>query len=308
MLFALMSVLVPLLIGFFALWLGAVGRVGADQQELSVPGRALLIGVALVAFGIAYGLYNHARLSNINEVAAAPVPLPAKAAEVSEALPPEPAVPTQTLPAVAVVSNAEILPASESVDATEDSEPTATSPVLSAAAARLEAQSRLPDHKGSVIAGHSRPAPLAPAASRELMRDEPIQLAAPALAPAPAKSSPRRAGSQARRSARHQPLTLHIHNRLGRDQLREQLTLSIEGKPVARIEVDDSQPAAFVAVPLPRPGLLHYRLEGVSEDDGRSVLVGEGCIRVRDGARFDVRRRDGSGKVFLQASRTGPRG
>ena len=95
---------------------------------------------------------------------------------------------------------------------------------------------------------------------------------------------------------------LHVQNTLGPTQARERLTLSIEGRPVADLAVDSRRPGVEVSVPLPRGGLLHYRLEGASDDGGATTLVGEGCIRVQDDAHFDVRRRQGSQKVFLEAS------
>ena len=58
MLLSLISVLVLLVIAFFALWVGVVGRVSSNEgPELSIPGRALVFVIALVAFGAAYAVY-----------------------------------------------------------------------------------------------------------------------------------------------------------------------------------------------------------------------------------------------------------
>lgn len=97
-------------------------------------------------------------------------------------------------------------------------------------------------------------------------------------------------------------LTIHIRDELGERQTRERLHLMIEGKRVASFTVDEDQPGIRLPVPLPRPGLLHYRLEGEARGEGRTYLVGEGCIEALDGARFEVRRHPGSRRVFLESS------
>ncbi len=97
-------------------------------------------------------------------------------------------------------------------------------------------------------------------------------------------------------------MLLTVYNDLGADQEYEQLNLRIEGKTVAVIEVDRSQPAVQVDVPLPRPGLLHYELEGLALAGGTRRLVGRGCITVRGDARFAVKRRGGSNRVYLQSA------
>jgi len=115
----------------------------------------------------------------------------------------------------------------------------------------------------------------------------------------PGKAAPRRA----RRTAG--PITLRVQNTLGRDQEYEQMHLAIEGMTVAGFDVDPDRPGVTVAIPLPRAGLVNYRLEGYSLGREAGALHGEGCIRVREGSRFAVRRQPGSNRVFLEALRAG---
>ena len=174
---------------------------------------------------------------------------------------------------------------------------------LSAAAAELEEKSRLRRERAARAPAYAGPEAAEPAAREapaETAQATAPQRVAALVKPTPRKSYSPRSPRNERRATHSGPLLMHVHNTLGRDQQREQLTLMIEGKRVADIEVDDFAPEASIAIELPRPGLLHYRLEGVSEDDRTMRLVGEGCIRVRDGARFAVRRKDGSRKVFLE--------
>lgn len=293
MLLSLISVLVLLVIAFYALWVGTMGRVsGNEGPELSLTGRVVVFGVALVAFGVAYAIYSQPKYE-VETVATAPAtpstPPESRGGTVAETADerdePAPINSSDSAPARA----AAIVP-KEPVAAVA-TEPVYDDQGLSAGAALLEAQARQP-----------RRAAEAPFQAQD---DTPSQVKAATVAEPLRTDAPRATKPMTRGTTRTQrnPLLLHVHNRLGRDQLSEQLTLIIEGKPVADIAVDGSRPAVAVTVPLPRPGLLHYRLEGVAEQDGTTRLVGEGCIRVRDGARFAVRRKDGSQKVYLEATR-----
>ena len=305
MLLSLISVLVLLVIAFYALWVGTTGRVnGNDGPELSLTGRVVVFGVALVAFGVAYAIYSQPQYET-EAVATAPAtpstppesrggsvaetndeseevkPAPANSSDSITARKPDA---TDIADAALPTKTAEERPAVATESAEDDQG-------LSAGAALLEAQARQPRRQPSVpfeAMDDTTPRVVSTSAASSVRADS-----------LPAAKPVKRATSRTRRN----PLLLHVHNRLGRDQLSEQLTLIIEGKPVADIAVDGSNPAVAVTVPLPRPGLLHYRLEGVSEQDGTTRLVGEGCIRVRDGARFAVRRKDGSQKVYLEATR-----
>lgn len=305
MLLLLISIVVLIATGFYALSVSATGRITPGEgSELSVGSRAVALGVAFIAFGASYLIYSHqkqqdpgaplstAQVSNTsnppesrNTMAEAPA-ADASGDEDSatEAPDEEPAPQTAAKP--------------QALDEPE-AEPAAEDDTLSASALALEAQKAAPRR---AITPAMAAAPVAEETQTAAAEPAPPR---PAEAAAARKSAPERNTRNTSRSLRREsaPLLLHVHNRLGRNQSREQLTLSIEGLPVADIEVDDSRPSVAVAVPLPRPGLLHYRLEGVSEDDGTTRLVGEGCIRVRDGARFAVRRKDGSQKVFLETTR-----
>lgn len=303
MLLSLIFVLVLLVIGFFALWTGATGRIGGGEgPELSTAGRAVVLLVALMAFGIGYKVYSLSRSGGVFLTATAPAmpsnPPETRGLKVAETTIVDPGVDVRAAdtPATdaAVIAEAKPATAAATPLAAEDAMALASTEGLSAGAAALEAQALQPRRQ---IAPYTPVvATAAPAATTTAVKR-------PVVASARAPQSAGKATQRARRSYR--PLTLHVQNALGPDQLREELTLSIEGKAVAEINVDGSRPAVAVAVPLPRPGLLHYRLEGISEADGTTRVVGEGCIRVRDGSRFTVRRKDGSRKVFLEVARAG---
>ena len=312
MLLSLISVLVLLVIGFYAFWLGIVGRVAANQgPELSIVGRAVVLGIGVLALGLAYTVYSRSDTSSFSaQASTAPAmssnPPESRGSEPAAAVPAEPVAAAAEPPAKpgseATTEAEQPAPAAEATEkAAVEPEPSAETENkgLSAAAARMEAEALRP-RRSPIVAREPVDEPAArepmPAASVAVVAQKRVTVA------------PAARGSKSIRNTRSlrggQPLLLHVHNSLGRDQAREQLTLSIEGLAVADIEVDGSRPSVAVAVPLPRPGLLHYRLEGVSEDDGTTVLRGEGCIRVKDGARFAVRRQAGSRKVFLEQQST----
>lgn len=300
MLLSLISVLVLLVIAFFALWVGVVGRISSNEgPELSIPGRALVFVIAMVAFGVAYVVYQHPM-----DQSGVVVQSPAPAATPSS--PPEsrgqPVVESEE----AISTEFVMAPEPEADEAEEPREPIrtteaqrASSPgmateaeedALSPSAAALENRAQQP----RVSAGRYEPdSPVTPVRANAAIAAE---------APAAVGKGSELIG-QAKRSRRY-PLLLHVQNQLGPDQQREQLTLRIEGKTVARIAVDDENPQSSVAVPLPRPGLLHYRLEGFSEASGKTELLGHGCIKVRDGSRYAVRRAADGRRVFLEATRT----
>lgn len=309
MLLLLISVVVLIATGFYALSVSATGRITPGEgNELSVGSRAVALGVALIAFGASYLIYSHQKQENptapLSTAAASNTSNPPESrntmaekapaevakAEVAEDEDSAAAEPTDEEPATPPKAKAAALSEPDEETAPEDD-------TLSASALALEAQKAAPRR---AIAPAVAAAPAVEETETAAVEPTSTQ-AEPAARKTTANRSSRNTGRSLRRESA--PLLLHVHNRLGRNQLREQLTLSIEGLPVADIEVDGSRPAVAVAVPLPRPGLLHYRLEGVSEDDGTTRLVGEGCIRVRDGARFAVRRKDGSQKVFLETTR-----
>ncbi|MES2885962.1 MAG: hypothetical protein V4709_14245 [Pseudomonadota bacterium] len=310
MLLSLISVLVLLVIGFYAFWLAIVGRVAANQgPELSIVGRAVVLGMGVLALGIAYAVYSNPQTGSFSELASMPPamssnPPESRGSEPAAAAPPETVAAAEETPALA---SSEAQPKAEEaaapVAAAEPEQPAVNEGNgLSAAAARMEAEALRP-RRAAIAAAEpvAEPEPVAGPVERQLAPATTATAQRRVVAEPAARSKSTRNTGIDRRS---QPLLLHVHNSLGRDQAREQLTLSIEGLAVADIEVDGSRPSVAVAVPLPRPGLLHYRLEGVSEDDGTTVLRGEGCIRVKDGARFAVRRQAGSRKVFLEQQST----
>jgi len=307
MLLSLISVLVLLVIAFYALWVTVLGQVsGRESPELSVGGRVLMLGVAIVAFIGAYLIYRHA--DGDPSLAAVDVSNPPESRGI-------PAEDLPVLPKVAAkadggqdapVAEHEPESATEVAQADPIAEEAGTgAEATSSDAEGLSASAALLENKRLMAATRRVETAYAPEAVA--IEDK---RAAPAVprSSTPEKSS--RAPTRSNRSARASsqkalprgPVLLHLQNSLGRDQQREQLTLSIEGLAVADIEVDSLTPNVTVAVPLPRPGLLHYRLEGVSEADSSKRLVGEGCIKAIDGARFVVRRKPGSRKVFLETT------
>ncbi len=298
MLLSLISVLVLLVIAFYAVWVAAMGRVqGNEGPELSLGSRVMVGGVAVLALGLAYAVYSHPSSKPLVTAATAisrpstppdsrgSPPLPAADPIIAGPTLDEPLADEAMAPAVEDEKGQapEAAPEVETAETTQSSEP-AENADLSAAALALEDAALRPRR--------TLPAPKAAA-----MPATAAEVSADTTTAAPAHSS------TGRRGKGRKPLTLHVSNALGSDQDSERLTLRIEGKTVAEMQVDSRRPAVDVAVPLPRPGKLHYRLEGVSEANGRNRVVGEGCIWVQDGSRYTVRRKDGSRKVYLQASR-----
>lgn len=287
-----MLALIAVLLAFYALWMAVTGRTGAaGSTELNASGRVIVALVALIAFGIAYAAY-HPLLYNRPALAAAPVR--EKAVPVSET----PEIRANPMPVgrnenVSAAADQSVEPAVKSVQqesrpaSLDQSAPSAApenSGRLSKSAAAIEAEAgRKP--ATAELSGVS-PAQVSPAAVTASNQGAEL----PGSAPSP--------GRLARR-----PLQIQIENQLGSDQQGERLTLSIEGKAVADIEIDARRPAVVVPVSLPRPGKLHYRLEGLSDDGIGTRLKGEGCIPVDDGARYVVRRKPGSQKVFLERTR-----
>lgn len=300
MLFSLISVLVLVVIAFYALWIGVMGHVnGNEGPELSLGGRVLMVTVALLAFVSAYLMYSRsgdapaALAVNSSSAAVPAMSPPSRASTVVAAVD---ATPATVLPAS---NSAEIRPAAVA-DPVADTAPERQSGqppegVLSASAALMESEVR------------GRAALPASPAAKPVASITPARVAVvPVPETLPAKAAiPKTRRTVRPRTARSGPLVLHLDNTLGRDQVYEHLTLSIEGQVVAQLEVDDGTPRSRVSVQLPRAGLLNYRLEGLSEGRRTTQLVGVGCIRVRDGARFVVRRKPGSHQVFLEAARGG---
>ena len=323
MLLSLISVLVLLVIGFYALWVAATGRVsGPESPELHVPGRGLVLVVGLVALGAAFSIYRQPDTQS-QWNASAPPSTPAPAASAVQTAEEDEVAQTEAVMAESIVDDTAAAEASaapsEVATVTEPAatpEPakeevaaaTAAAPDsgLSSTAAQLEAEARAPRRERVTAPTESK---LVETASAAVIATPRATTPAPRSTPptrrneTPRQTPPRSARNRARES--YGPLTLHVHNRLGRDQRYEQLTLSIEGLAVADFDVDTQRPEVSVAVALPRPGLLYYRLEGFSDGRKTGELRGQGCIHVRDGSRFTVRRQPGSDQVFLEASRAG---
>lgn len=296
--------LIAVLVAFYALWMAMTGRVGAaDSTELNTGGRFIVAGVALVAFGIAYAAYHP--LDSASEVIADLTPAREVAAITSEA----PTVQANRMP---VGTTADV---SGAVDEVVEPAPVAEGelepamPEKGLVVAANEGNGRLSESAAAMEAqAHSVPV----AAMTQVPRrasSAPVEnvgaVSVPEPASLPVKASPEVLAPPARLGRKsHGPLQILIENQLGNDQQGEQLTLSIEGKSVADIDIDARHPTTVVAVALPRPGRLYYRLEGLSEDGVGSRLKGGGCIRVEDGARYVVRRKPGSHKVFLERMRS----
>lgn len=298
MLLSLISVLVLLVIAFFALWVGVIGRVSSSEgPELSVAGRALAFVIAIVAFGVAFAVYQHP----VDQSAVVAQPRQPAVAAAMPSTPPEsrgePVIEPEDAISTELVMAPE--PGAEQPEEPEQSEAPAAAAPAPAAAPDLVSE-----------AGDDALSPSA--AALENRASAPRAAALSALAPAAEQSpmEPAQSGTGAMtevigpaKRTRRYPLLLHVHNQLGPDQQQEQLTLRIEGKTVARIGVDANSPKAAVAIALPRPGRLHYRLEGFSLASGRTELLGHGCIEVRDGSRYTVRRAADGRSVFLEARR-----
>ena len=59
MLTSLIAVLLLLVIGFYAVFIGAVGRAGSGEAPLSAPRRLGMMVIGLAALGVAYLVYSH---------------------------------------------------------------------------------------------------------------------------------------------------------------------------------------------------------------------------------------------------------
>ncbi|WP_428310694.1 hypothetical protein [Hydrocarboniphaga sp.] len=95
--------------------------------------------------------------------------------------------------------------------------------------------------------------------------------------------------------------SLRVQDRLGPDQRREQLRISIDGGASATLNLGPSNSSGSVSLRAPRDG-ARYRLSGFTEyRDGRRVpLSGEGVLD-GDASRYELRLADESGgAVFLE--------
>lgn len=245
-----------------------------------------------------------------------PVPEPAPVSE--PAAQPASAAPAAVSEPSAVALAEPPVEASRSIPPNEP----AASPELSASAAAMEAE--LLRRRQGLTTLPGEPEPAAFAAPEPAVRSAPatpvVTASAPAAAPAPTvkmapavpASAPRvapkasapvvaRSRSPGAAPLGYAPLTILVQNQLGAVQQSERLALLIEGKRVASFEITEAAPSISLPIRLPRPGLLHYRIEGESIQGQRIGLQGEGCIRVVEGARFQVRRRGSdSRQVFLE--------
>lgn len=323
MLTSLIAVLLLLVIGFYAVFIGAVGRAGNGEAPLSAPRRLGMMVIGLAALGVAYLVYSHP--SSLQSSARAPKSWSA----ATPSNPPETRgdvasveAATAADPAAADNAGPEAAPA----PSTASAEPTPIPPAegdgeVSAAATAMEAEllrrrqglPRLPQEPETpaVVAAPAK-------AEAETVATATAAASAPVAAPSrtanPARSSTgstrataRTGGSATRATTRPlgpaRPLTIVIRNELGDRQESERLSLVIEGKRVASFEITDVAPVIELPVDLPRPGLLHYKLEGESVQGRSQTLRGQGCISAVDGALFHVRRNPGSQRVFLESTR-----
>lgn len=323
MLTSLIGVLLLLVVGVACVIAGAVGRAGGEEV-LSPPKRLGMLVIGLSALGVAFLLYSNPRsLGGSERVPQSWSSMPSNPPE-NRGTVADPDAATEA--ALASVGSTAGLPSSE-VSATPAPVASASAPAaaggdgeVSAAALAMEAE-LMRRRKGlPLLAGEpAREAP-APVAALE---PEPAPTAVPApvtgrssAAPAPRAPSARASsGDSVRSPARSRdavtgstrrplplnPLTIVIHNELGDRQQRETLSLVIEGKRVASFEITDAAPIIELPIRLPRPGLIHYKLEGESVQGRRQTLRGQGCISAVDGARFQVRRNPGSQRVFLES-------
>ena len=329
MLTSLIAVLLLLGIGVVCVISGAVGRAGGEET-LSPPKRIVMLAVGLSALGVAYMVYSNPR-SLVSSSERAPQSWNAMPSNPPESRGAPAADPDAAAAADALATVSTGAAQLEAGTAAEPAEPAAVEPEpvpaadgggeVSAAALAMEAE-LMRRRKGLPALASDRPqSPAVPAAA------EPAQ--APAVAAVPATPPPRRAapaparrnavagadgdGTRSPASARRapvtpvrrplplNPLTIVIHNELGERQQRETLSLVIEGKRVASFEITDAAPYIELPIRLPRPGLIHYKLEGESVQGRRQTLRGQGCISAVDGARFQVRCNPGSQRVFLES-------
>ena len=334
MLTSLAAVLGLLAVGFYTLSVAATGRAGAGEgTALTARTRALVLLLSLGSLGGAYLLYQRplqpeAAMENAPGSPVTAADLPTRAEQPAESVAADELEQAPTIePTATPVAEAESLVLdAESMDDPQPERSTAIPPPpreapeqeqLSSAALALENARQPAPQTAALQPVEQIPAAAATAVSvvKPTVQELPLVAATPRrqTAPPPAlakpakKTKPRtdepiRSTPAPPKPAKAMPVMLHVQNTLGPAQTREQLTLSIEGRTVADLAVDLRRPGVEVSVPLPRAGLLHYRLEGVTDDGMGTTLVGEGCIRVQDEARFDVRRHPGSQKVFLEAT------
>lgn len=310
MLTSLIAVLVLLVIGFYALYIGAVGRAGNGEAPLTPPRRLGMLLIGLVALGVAFMVYSHPsslqsastapKSWNTQPVSAQQDPADAATEQAANATAADGDSPA---PAAAAEGAAAPEPVAESKPVPK---PASTEAEGGVSAAALAMEKELLRRRQRLPGGESESA----------LAAEVVAEAAPAAVTTPASAAPatrtarRKTGSTSNRYRAPepwlgpaQPLTIVIHNELGETQQRERLSLLIEGKRVASFEISDAEPVIELPIRLPRPGLLHYRLEGESVQGRRQALSGQGCISAIDGARFQVRRSPGSRRVFLESTR-----
>lgn len=344
MLTSLIAVLVLLVIGFYAGTIAVVGRAAVGEAQLS-RSRRLALGVAGVsALALAYVIYSHPLGSDdpINPPSpwvSKPAPTAEPASAVAAADATQAAAPAAD-PVVAETSATET-PAVEAApaDPVAAPEPVASEPrsippsaetesdsSLSASAAALEAAMRqrrqaLPalvaepvETVPSRVLTPAPPAAAGPSSAPKAVEPPapPRQASVPVTPTVAVVSPPRRASAAVRAPSGtsaplvYAPLTIVVRNQLGAAQRSERLELLIEGKRVASFEITEAAPSIVLPIQLPRPGLLHYRIEGESLQGERLSLRGEGCISATEGARFEVRRRSSdSRQVFLESVENG---
>lgn len=333
MLTSLIAVLLLLGIGVACVISGAVGRAGGEET-LSPPKRIVMLVVGLSALGVAYLVYSHPRSLVSASAERAP-----QSWNAMPSNPPEsrgaPAADPDPDAAAAEAALATVSTGAAQLEAGTAGEPEAPAPTpapaaegdgeVSAAALAMEAElmrrrkglpsltAAVPEESAAEVA-EAEPVPAPAVATASVAPPARNATSAPARRDAPVRadsgrsratdSTPRRRSpvmSASRRPLPLNPLTIVIHNELGDRQQRETLSLVIEGKRVASFEITDAAPIIELPIRLPRPGLIHYKLEGESVQGRRQTLRGQGCISAVDGARFQVRRNPGSQRVFLES-------
>lgn len=85
-------------------------------------------------------------------------------------------------------------------------------------------------------------------------------------------------------------MSIMVSNELEDDQSQESLSLAIEGRTVAQLNVNNVRTRTSANIHLPRPGYLNYTLTGSSLKGGYTRIQGKGCIEMLPGARFTVLR------------------
>ena len=316
MLITLIAVLVLLGAGSYAVLVGATGRAGSGAAPLLGPGRRIgMLAAGVTALALAYAVYNSPRTLFGDQLRSSNV-------QSNSSLPPE----TRGDAAVqlaGLAANATVEPKAPADTAAPAAEPVTTAATAAVVAAPTETPAASESASGGLSAGAAAMEAEAAARLRRPaatvtetlvpVQPESAPLAAASTEPTAVVAVTRRgtSGTSARRSAttyrrsRMQasgPLTIRIRNELGSRQHSERLALSIEGKRVAGFEIDSAAPFIELPIKLPRPGLLHYRLEGDTDQADGLRLRGEGCIEVSDGKLYTVRRNPGSRKVFLETS------